>query len=115
MEFIPSEINVEDFQELMHKTRESTYSSPYGIHMGHYVACEMNSNLSKVCVNIINIPFNCGFSLKRWGSSVHQMIQKQAGNNYLHKLRIIQLVEEDYNTYQQINIGNKLMQHIEKR
>ena len=110
---IETKISVEDFQSLMEHTKESTSSSPSGIHMGHYIACEMSESASQVCVGIMNLPFMCGISNSRWENSIHFMIRKVPGNNNIDKLRIIQLIEADFNAYQKIKIGKQLMAHAE--
>lgn len=41
-------------------------------------------------------------------------IQKEQGNNRLEKLRMIQLVEADFNMYLKVKISKELMRHAEK-
>ena len=44
---VNAEIEVEDFTDLMDKTKESTASSPSNIHIGHYKACTLYAILEK--------------------------------------------------------------------
>ena len=111
---ISPEIKVEEFENLMKKTKEETASSPSNIHMGHYIVCALSPILSEIIVKSINIPFKQGFTMPRWNSSIHHMLEKSPGNHSLKKMRIIQLVEADFNIYQKIKISRELMRKIVK-
>ena len=58
-------------------------------------------------------PFQYGFTLTCWENSIHCMLQKEP-LPYLHRLRIVQLYEADFNSYMKIVIGRKLTYHAEK-
>ena len=98
----------------MDNTREETEYSPYGLHMRNYKACSLVDVLEEVIVNLINIPFRHGFTFPRCNESIHHMMEKKPGNFSIKKMRIIQLVEAEFNTYQKIKIGKHFMQRVEK-
>ena len=102
---ISAHIKVEEFQDLMERTREYTASSLSGLHMVHYKAGEASESIMKIIVAMINIPFENVHTVPRWNKSIHMMKEKIPGNHSSQKMRIIQLVEEDFNTYQKIKIG----------
>jgi hypothetical protein len=64
--------------------------------------------------NIINIPIQKGFSPKRWQKIVNAMLEKIPGRPYLHKLRVIHILEADYNLALKEIFGQRLLQNCEK-
>ena len=108
-----SGITSKQFQKLFKKPKERTSSLPSGIHITHYIASEFSEDLSETISLAISLPFIHGFSLKRWQQSTHLMLEKMPGKPLLHKLRIIQLLEADYNIYLKIKIGCEFMIHVE--
>ena len=103
----------EDFQSLFKETRERTSSSPSGIHMGHYKAAALDDYLSDVESLALTIPFKYGFSLPRWQQSIHAMLRKET-LPYIHRLRIIQLFEADFNGAMKILYSRRMMPHGDK-
>ena len=111
---IESEITVKEFESLVKKTRESTASSPSGIHVGHYKVSISMSDIAATLTSMLSLPFEHGFSPKRWQASIHVMLEKIPGQPRVDKLRIIQLLEADFNIALKIKIGRQLMKHAEK-
>ena len=107
-------ITLEQYKTIMTKTRESTASSPSGLHYGHYIACCESDALSQVLLTFMTLPFTYGFSLARWETSIHCMLQKES-KPFLHRLRIIQLFEADFNTYTKYIFGRRLLRYTETR
>ena len=59
------EMILENYAEVFNKTKESTSSSPSGIHYGHYkTACECDI-LSKVNIIFMVVPFKVRLPLTR--------------------------------------------------
>ena len=67
-----------------------------------------DDELAKFHATFIYLPFRYGFSLKRWQHSVHFMLMKIEVPLW-EKLRIIQLVEGDFNGRLRFLFGRKLM------
>ena len=92
----------------MEKTREETASSPSSVHIGHYKACAISEDITKIQVQLINLPFIHGTTLSRWKESIHHMMEKIPGF-FLLKMRLIQLIEADFNFYQKLLL---LLHHV---
>ena len=59
-------ISGSDFRTIFQKTKEFTSSSPLGIHIGHYKLATQSNYLSDIHATFMSLPFQYGFSLKRW-------------------------------------------------
>ena len=70
-------ISLDEFKQYFKKTQESTSSSLSGLHYGHYIACCEDDDLATILLTFMTVPFQYGFSLKRWENSVHCMLQKE--------------------------------------
>ena len=106
-------ISLDEYKQLYGKTSEMTASSPSKTHMGHYIAsCERDS-IALVHLTMMNIPFQYGFPLDRWLHSLHCMLLKK-NRPYITHLRIIQLIEADFNGSLKILLSRRLMRHADK-
>ena len=105
-------LNNNTYRSVFFKARESTASSPSGMHYGQYIAALDNNILTEVNTIFVNVPFFHGFSLERWKRSTHCMLQKKP-KPYLNKLRIIQLVESDFNSALTYILSHRLLHHSE--
>jgi hypothetical protein len=70
--------------------------------------------IQSIQAHIINIPTQLGFSPKRWQIVVNAMLEKIPGKPFLHKLRVIHILEADYNLTLKNIFGRRLMHHCEK-
>ena len=59
---IDPEVTFEEYQQLFSITRESTASSPSGIHMGHYKVGALFPEIGIVLAKMMSYPFMYGFS-----------------------------------------------------
>ena len=100
--------NGRKLQDFFNGTRESTFSSPSGIHYGHYFAACESKILKEVNLLFMPTPFKFGMPLTRRTSSLHCMIQKMSVL-YVNKLRIAQLYEVDFNSILKLLLGKWLM------
>ena len=105
-------ISLEDYTSLFKHTKESTSSSPSKIHMGHYIASCEHTKISQVHCTFMDLPFRYGFTLDRWLNSLHCMLLKK-DKPYLTQLRIIQLIEADFNGALKILLSCRLMRHAD--
>ena len=69
-----------------------------------------DDELAEFHATIIYLPFKFGFTLTRWQHSVHFMLQKISVPLW-EKLRIIQLLEGDFNGGLRYLFGRKLMDY----
>ena len=107
-----NDISLEEYKTLFTKTGEMTASSQSKTHMGHYKASCERDNIALVHLSIMQVPFKYGFSLNRWQHSLHCMLLKKE-LPYIDKLRIIQLIEADFNAAMKILLSRRLMRHAD--
>jgi hypothetical protein len=103
--------------------RENTSTSPSGYHLGlRRIATypaelaeteEIRQNILQAQTDIINIPIQQGYSPSRW-QTVVAMLEKIPGKPLLHKLRVIHILEADYNLALKQIFGKQLLQNCEK-
>jgi exonuclease III len=97
--------------------KESTSTSPSGLHLGHWKSLvsrhnhsgekddstdkdrydRIQSKLLEIRLNLMNYAASHGYSYDRWKTIVNVMILKEPGNYKIHRLRVIHLYEADYN------------------
>ena len=73
-----------------------------------------NDDLVDVIVSMLNIGLITGQALDRWKRTVSLMLEKDTGQPKLHRLRIIQLFEADYNFLLSLVFGHRLMTFARK-
>ena len=120
------------------KWRESTSTSPSGLHLGHaktLVKCpkkikptvtnaeeddesvkeepSIADRLFEMEAQRANIALQQGFVLDRWKTIVSAMIEKIPGTPRIDKLRIIHIFEADLNLLKGIIWGRRLIKHAE--
>jgi len=108
-------ISDEEFTSKLKLWKESTTTSPSGLHLGHWKALVARHELTDtdtpecdeldtkqeeiraVCLALINYALKWGYSFDRWKTIVNIMIFKEPGNLKIHRLRVIHIYEADYN------------------
>jgi hypothetical protein len=100
------------------KWRETTSTSPSGCHLGlrqvtTYTYPDEETEKAKTSIltvqtHIINLPLKYGFSPMRWRKVVNALIEKIPNKPFIHKLRVIHLLEADYNLCLKAIFGRKL-------
>ena len=66
-----TDITLDDFISVFKKTKESTTSSPSGIHYGHYINTYESEELAEVDLLFIVTPFKLEIPLIRWTKILH--------------------------------------------
>jgi hypothetical protein len=120
---INTTITEEQVSQGFRKWRESTSTSPTGCHLGIRRITsftiedeeleEARQFILKAQTAIINIPIQIGFSPKRWQTVINAMLEKIPGKPFLHKLRVIHILEADYNLALKELFGRRLMWNCE--
>ena len=96
------------------KTKEKVSSAErYGTHMGHWKAGFQNTYIAGIHTAMANVPYQTGYSPKRWQYGVNVMLEKEEGNAKVDRLRTILLYESDFNFNNKM-IGKNMMQEAER-
>ena len=90
-------ITTEDFQNFWWRVDERTSSSYSGITFSHYKAAAHHDMLAAMHAAYLTACARKGIPLKRWGVGLTVLLEKIIGNNFVHKLRAICLLEADFN------------------
>ena len=86
----------EEYCKSFSKKSEDTSCGPSGLHMSHWIAACEDPQLSALHASFIDAAFRIGQPYPRWETSYHAMIQKKS-KPWANAMRIIQLLEGDYN------------------
>ena len=108
---VTPELSLDEYRMFWKKKRETTVTSPYGLHVGHYKAALHKLNILNVHRILLLIPFKLGLVPGRWQTTVQTMIEKEPGTPWIHRLRIIELFDAQANAGFQIFVGRKMMQY----
>ena len=111
---ITGEITQADFQSAFKAVKEKTSSSPSGLHYSIWKCIAKQDEFAEWLCIMMSLPFQFGFTNTRWTKSVDVMLEKSPGVRHIHRLRIIGLVEADFNTALKILFARKLMWNAEK-
>ena len=111
MNIVQPTLTLEEYGLFWKKKRETTVTSPHGLHVGHYKAALYKLSILNVHRILLLIPFKIGLVPTRWRRTVQTMLEKEPGSPWIHRLRIIELFDAQANAGFQIFVGRKLMQH----
>ena len=73
-----------------------------------------DNELSAYMVIMMRLPFMYGFKNDRWAKCIDVMLEKKAGVQRIHQLRIIGLVEADFNSALKIYFAKHMIANSEK-
>ena len=99
----------EQFQYVFKIANEKTSSSPSGMHYTMWKAMAARDYCAEFLCIMISLPFVYGFSNDRWLREIDVMLEKKKGVRKIHLLRIIGLLEADFNTALKFFFANKMM------
>ncbi|KAL7550562.1 hypothetical protein ACHAWF_015354 [Thalassiosira exigua] len=110
---IPPKITPEAFAEAFKVTDEMTSSSPSHLHYTLWKAVAEKEKFCKYYAVMMSLPFEYGFSNKRWENAIDCMLEKKLGIRKIHLMRIIGLLEADFNTALKILFAGRMMCNAE--
>ena len=104
---IEGAISVEDFQQAFKIVKERTSSSPSSLHYSIWKIVAREDNMAQWLSIMMSLPFMYGFVNKRWATIIDIMIEKKKDVRKIHQLRIIGILEADFNTALKILFAKK--------
>ena len=110
---IPISVTCTDFQDYWKGCREKTSSSMSGRHFGHYKAASFSNYLSEIHASMGHITLHSGTYLSRWTKGLSVMLEKIEGVIRVDKLRAILLMEADFNFYNKLIFGHRMILKLE--
>ena len=102
------------FQRIFKVAREKTASSPAGLHYTLWKAMAESDELAEFLCIMISLPFVYGFACRRWLRAIDVMLEKKKGVRKIHMLRIIVLLEADFNSALKYFFAREMMQRVEE-
>ncbi len=97
MEETEGSITPDQLQEAFRKVKEKT-ASHGDLHYTVWKAMVAEDEFAHWLSIMISLPFVYGFAPERWKSMTDVMLEKKKGNRQINQLRIIGLLEADFNT-----------------
>jgi hypothetical protein len=108
---VTRKVTVEQIRSMIKRWRESTSTSPSGMHLGHDKAVlrdeqplkegevdrRLSTRMFRMKAAFINAAFDYCHVYDRWANIVNATIEKIPGHPLIKKLRIIHLIESDLN------------------
>ena len=107
-----TEITFEDYKEFWKKKRESTATSPFGLHIGHYRSALgiQSTDILEVHHKLLVISFKFAYVPERWSKTVQVLLEKDSGRPWTTRLRIIELFDSQVNAGLQILFGKRMVE-----
>ena len=75
---------------------------------------EKDNGLAAIFSDMMSLPFQHGFVNNRWCRATDVMLEKKSGVWKIHQLRIIELLEADFNTALKLIFAKKMMGNAER-
>ena len=102
-----------DYQEMFKMAKERTSSSG-DIHYTLWKALAEQDDFAEFLCIMMSLPFMYGFVNNRWLREVDVMLEKKKDIRMIHTLRIIGLLEADFNTALKFLFAKKMMANAEE-
>jgi hypothetical protein len=94
---IATTISTAAFQQYWRRVDKRTSSSFSSVIFYHYKAVASHLMLFAIHAAYLTTCARCGIPLAHWGIGLTVLLEKIVGNNFIHKLRVICLLEADFN------------------
>jgi hypothetical protein len=112
----PVDVKIMDkhFKPAVRVCNENTSASPSGFGYVVWKACGLSPEASRVHSIMMSLSFEHGFAPSRWRQCLEVMLEKQPENPLIHRIRIIVLLESDFNIALRIISMRRLFPAAEK-
>ena len=110
---VNTNISFEQYKQFWIKKRETTATSPFGLHIGHYksvVGIEWEDIL-EVHYRLMILPFKFAMIPIRWARTVQVLLEKDTGCPWSNRLRIIELFDSQVNAGLQMIFGKAMVEN----
>ena len=94
----------EDYRKSFGRARYNIAPGFSGLSMIHLRTISRDKHLSEISAKLLELPFRYGFTYDHWLKSVQALLQKES-LPLIHRLRILELLELDYNGMLKYLIG----------
>ena len=113
---VNTNITLKQYKDFWRAKRETTATSPFGLHIGHYrsVLDADQSNILEVHYRLMILPFKHAMIPERWAKTVQVLLEKDQGSPFTHRLRIIELFDSQVNAGLQIIFGKRMIENALK-
>jgi hypothetical protein len=106
-------ITKDAYQEMFKNATEKT-SSGGEVHYTLWKALAEQDDFAEFLCVMMSLPFMYGFANPRWSNEIDVMLEKKAGIRKIHQLRIIGLLEADFNTALKYFFAKRMMSNAEE-
>ena len=111
---ISAAIIADEHSHFWRSQRESTQSSPSGLHFGYMKTTAKIPRLAETISKFVSIPYESGYSPDRWRNSINVTLMKEEGQFRPEKQRTIHLLESSFSEGCKVIFSRRMMQHARK-
>jgi len=121
---VSCEITEDEIEQGLKKWKEYTSTSPSGRSLSHYKATlsiskngektQATKIFLKTMATILSACTTMGLSLKRWQRVDNTMLEKNPGDDHIEKVRVIHIIEADYNLVTSILFNKRILKQAEE-
>ena len=90
-------ILAEIFKQGQRQMKEHTSARILGIYFGYLKVCALEDELVDFEATICYIPYATDYSPQEWRQGINAIIEKKGKGNWVQNLRMINLIEADFN------------------
>ncbi len=93
-------------ESVLENCEQRKLSSESGIHFGHYIVGCKSDIIVHYHAAQVSVILTHAIQLEQWSQGLSVMLEKTLGNTLVTKLRVILLMEADFNATNKIVYGN---------
>jgi hypothetical protein len=106
---VPIVITPEQWKQYWRVINEETSSSESGTHFGHYIVGSKSDIISHYHASRVSVTLAHAIQLERWSRGLSVMLEKTLGVTLVTKLRVILLMEGDFNATNKMVYGVRML------